>query len=133
MNQTIKTTGLLDKTAISISALCVMHCLLVPVALILIPAFSVLPLADEKFHQLLIVLVLPVSVVALWMGCNKHRHWPVLVWGVAGLTVLVLTAAFGHDLLGEVFEKVATVVGALLLAIGHVQNYRQCQATDCEH
>ena len=43
-----------------------------------------------------------------------------------------LAAMFGHDLLGEAFEKGATLFGALLVAGSHLANFRRCRALDCE-
>ena len=121
----------LDKTAISLSAICVVHCLTLPIALALLPSLALLPFGDESFHQLLVYLVIPTSVVALTMGCRKHRQFKILAWGGSGVVVMTLTAIFGHDLLGEFLEKVATIFGATLVAIGHVLNFRSCQSIDC--
>jgi len=123
----------LDKVSISLSATCAIHCLLLPVALVLLPSLAVLPVGDESFHQLLIVLVMPASIFALTMGCRRHRYWRVMVCGFAGLLLLLLAALAGHDLLGEFWEKVLTIIGASLVAIGHVMNFRQCKTVDCDH
>ena len=88
-------------------------------------------LADERFNLWLVMLVLPTSLVAQFLGCRRHRRWHVVGWGVAGVTALVLTAVFGHSMLGEVGERVFTVIGAVLVAIGHALNYRLCRQVDC--
>ena len=129
-NTTISNTAL-DHAAIGISLLCVIHCLTLPIALTLIPSIGGLPLADERFHLWLVMLVVPTSFIALFLGCRRHRRWHVVGWGVAGVTALVLTAVFGHSMLGEVGERVFTVIGAVLVAIGHVLNYRLCRQVDC--
>lgn len=106
---------------------------MLPVALTLIPSLASLPMGDEGFHLVLVFAVLPTSVIALSIGCRRHRQWRVLAWGFAGLTVLVFTALFGHELLGEHLEKWATVCGAILVATSHFMNFRRCQAVDCQH
>ena len=111
--------------------LCVLHCLAIPLALIAGSSVTALSFADERFHQLLIFLVVPVSFGALVLGCRKHKAWRVPVWGGCGLLVLVVTAFFGHDLVGEIGEKVFTVVGALILMMGHVLNFRLCRINSC--
>lgn len=128
-----KLTLLLDKTAIGLSAICVIHCLALPLALVLLPSLAILPLADESFHKILIYLVLPTSVIALTFGCKRHEQWRVLGFGFSGLAVLLFTAFFGHDLLGHDLERIVTVFGAALVATGHILNYRHCQHTDCQH
>jgi hypothetical protein len=123
-----------DKVAIGFSALCLVHCLLLPVAVVLLPTVGLLSfLSDEIFHLAMVALVLPVSAVALTLGCKQHRDWLVIGLGVLGLSVLVLTAVFAHDYLGKELEVVFTVVGALIVAACHIQNYRLCQAIDCVH
>ncbi|MBT6584605.1 MAG: MerC domain-containing protein [Gammaproteobacteria bacterium] len=123
----------LDKASISLSVVCAIHCLLLPLALVLIPSMAVLPIADERFHQLLVVLVLPTSLFALTIGCRRHRQWRVMVCGALGLTVLLLTVLAGHEMLGEFGEKSLTLLGAILVAISHIINFRQCKATKCKH
>jgi hypothetical protein len=45
-----KAQGLLDRVAISGSALCVLHCLASPLLLVAVPVFSSTFLADQHFH-----------------------------------------------------------------------------------
>lgn len=127
-----KSSFFLDGAAIGLSALCAIHCLMLPVALTLLPVIATLPLGDESFHKALLLLVIPASAVGLSLGCKKHQHWLVMFWGVSGLVVMSLAAMFGHDLLGEAFEKGATLFGALLVAGSHLANFRRCRALDCE-
>ena len=124
---------LLDKTAISLSAVCVLHCLLLPVGLALLPSLATMPLGHESFHQGLIFLILPSSFIALTLGCKRHGQWQVFAVGLVGCGVLLITAAVGHDFMGETVEKVATVIGSCLVAAGHLINFRRCRQIDCEH
>ena len=114
-----------------LSTVCAVHCLLMPVAVVMLPSLAALPFADERFHILLVFFVLPLSIVALTMGCRKHRSSRVMAVGVSGLVLLVGAALVGHDLFGELMEKTATVVGAGLVALSHVMNFRKCRALDC--
>lgn len=104
-----------DKFAISLSVLCTLHCLLIPSAVILLPSLTALHLEDEIFHIWMIVAVIPVSGYALTMGCNQHKNFRVMIVGLIGLILLVLSAILGHDILTESLEKVLTVVGAFFL------------------
>ena len=61
------------------------HCLALPVAIVMMPALSADVFADEYFHLLLLYLVLPTSVIALGLGCRRHRLFKMMVWGGAGL------------------------------------------------
>lgn len=116
-----------DKTAISLSFICAIHCLLLPVALVLYPALAGLPLGDESFHRWLLMGVVPMSVVALFLGCRKHKRYHVIWKGGIGVGMLIVAAVLGHDVLGEMGEKLITVLAAGLIVIGHWQNHKLCQ------
>jgi hypothetical protein len=47
--------------------------------------------------------------------------------------VLLITATVGHDFMSETVEKIATVIGSSLVAVGHLINFRRCRQIDCEH
>ena len=123
--------GVFDRVAISTSALCMIHCLATPFLIIGVPVLSSTFIAGEAFHRFLVWIVLPVSLVALFIGCRRHKDAVVAAFGGLGLLLLVLTAYFGHQLLGETGERVATVVGGLILAMGHFRNYRLCRLAEC--
>ncbi|MCG8669575.1 MAG: MerC domain-containing protein [Pseudomonadales bacterium] len=115
-----------DQLAISLSLLCTIHCLAVPVLLVALPSLASLRLDNEAFHIWMIIAVLPISLYALTLGCKKHKRYRVVAFGCAGLVFLV-AAILGEDLFGEAGEKSLTVIGSALLIWGHIQNYRLCR------
>lgn len=124
---------LADKTAMGLSSLCMLHCLALPALLAIYPSALAVALTDELFHTAMVFLAIPVSAVALSLGCREHKSYLILVVGLTGLVLLVASATLGHDLLGEVGEKILTVVGALLVFGSHLINFRLCrQAERCE-
>jgi type IV secretory pathway VirB2 component (pilin) len=125
--QATRSHYVLDRIAVGMSLLCAVHCVLLPFALIALPALSATLTGDEAFHRLLLIGVIPTSVIALSMGCRKHGSWRTLLCGFFGLAILVAAAFFGHDLVGETGEKVATVLGASVIALSHFQNLRLCK------
>ena len=125
--------SVLDRSAIGLSFLCVLHCLAVPLTLILIPSLAALPIADERVHLLLVLLVLPTSTVALTLGCRQHGLKHILAWGLTGIAILVLAAGLGEEFLGEYGETILTVVGSVLVAVGHILNFKCCRTAGCDH
>lgn len=121
----------IDYAAIGVSILCIAHCILLPLLLVLIPTLGLAFLADETIHQYLVGVALIVSGIALGAGCKRHRSLPILAMGVAGLSCLLFASIFGHDLLGEFMEGVMTVVGSALLIMCHIRNYRLCERVGC--
>ncbi|MBT0587576.1 MerC domain-containing protein [Alteromonas oceanisediminis] len=127
--------NLADKVAVGISALCVIHCLLLPALLIILPAISSVGIfGDEQFNWWLLVAVIPISFVAILLGFKHHKDWHVVRLVSTGIMILTLTALFGHDVFGEQGEVVASVIGSLLVAYGHLRNFKfrrihtNCQA-----
>lgn len=122
----------LDGMAIALSAACVIHCLLLPVLIILFPILGSTVLADESFHGLLLVLIIPSSALAFYIGCRQHGDGSVLWLGLTGISLITLAAALGVAGLGVVGEKLLTGTGGMLLATGHVINFRRCRSRRCE-
>ena len=123
----------LDKFAILLSGVCLVHCLLTPVLVTLLPIFTTSVLLDDSmFHKLMLWLVLPTSVVALFLGCRKHKRWSIALTGALGIAILIGVAFVGHDLFGLSGEKIATSIGGVILALSHYLNYRACQSITCE-
>lgn len=126
-------TQLLDKLAMSISGLCVAHCLIFPVLAVFIPSLVALGLTSEDFHFWMVISVIPSSLLALSLGCKKHSKFSVGILGALGLSSLLIALALGHDLLGEFGEKGLTLAGAILIAIAHYNNFKLCREVDACH
>jgi len=133
MNEISRYSLLLDKCAVTASALCAVHCLCLPLLLGVFPALGATLLGEETFHIMMLWVVIPFSLVALTMGCRKHKNWLIALQGVAGLILLILAAAFGHHVLGETGERILTLCGAALIAAGHLQNFALCRRVACDH
>ena len=133
MINVLRLTPIMDKSAISASAICAVHCLCLPLLLGVFPALSTSILGQELFHQSLLWVVIPLSVIALTMGCRRHNNLIVALLGLAGLSALVLAASMGHEGLGENGERIATLMGALAIAAAHVRNYILCKQSSCHH
>jgi len=123
----------LDRFAISASAICAIHCLSLPLFLAIFPALSTSIFGQESFHQLLLWFVIPLSLISLTLGCKRHKNRFVALLGMMGISILFLTATVGHDLLGEFYERVATLLGTAAIAAAHIRNYRLCRKSDCGH
>ncbi|MDX2369102.1 MAG: MerC domain-containing protein [Colwellia sp.] len=119
----IKIENVTDKLAITLSIACAIHCLALPLILLLLPSFVALQLNYEAFHTWMVIIVLPTSVYALFMGCKQHKRYKSLFIGFLGLILLVLALSIGN----EYWEKVLTLVGSSVIAGGHYWNYRLCQ------
>ncbi|SEM42164.1 MerC mercury resistance protein [Pseudoxanthomonas sp. GM95] len=118
-----------DASAIGLSALCLAHCLLLPVLAALLPVFGAWAQA-EWVHLLFACIALPLAGAALWRA-HLLRPLPLPLVALAGLGLTGLVAgAFGFPT--HAWETPVTVVGSLLLASAHVWNWRRRPHADCE-
>lgn len=114
-------TRLLDRSAIGLSSLCLVHCLAFPVLIALLPALgSILP-RQWWVHPAILATALPLAGWALHRGWRRHRDWRPVALGIAGLSLMVIGLLSGERGWGE---TVFTVIGGLTLAAGHVLNWR---------
>ena len=125
--------SLLDTAAVVMSGICLLHCLALPIALTMLPILNIAVLDERVFHLVMMVFILPVSVVALAIGCRQHKDLLTLVLGIVGLSILLFTAVFGHRFFGLDGERVVTSIGGVILALAHIQNFRRCREDDCTH
>lgn len=129
----IKNIALVDKFAVSSSALCAFHCIAIPFIVSVFPAIGATIFSDEAFHILMLWAVIPASVIGLTLGCREHRHFSVLSAGLVGVAILTFAVFFGHDILGEIGERGATLLGASIIAFAHIRNFRICRSQACAH
>jgi hypothetical protein len=104
-----------DTLAMTCSGLCAVHCLFTPAALILVPIFGASVMEEDAFHLAILWLILPTSLIALTMGCRRHKDRSVALFGLLGLGVIVVAAMLGHGWFGEFGEKSLAFAGSLNL------------------
>lgn len=115
---------MLDTAAAGASLLCIVHCLVLPLALAALPTLARAVPIPESFHIAMVILAFPTSLWALLAGRSLHLgRWP-LVAGVAGLGLMCA----GLLLEPAHLEVQATVAGSLLLCVAHLWNWRMRHA-----
>lgn len=113
---TINTTK--DNVGVICSALCLAHCLLLPLLLATGAIGSVgALLANEQVHMALLVPVIVLAALSFPAAYKQHNSMLPITLGSIGLITL-LSALF----LGEQLETPLTVTGAVLLIIAHLSN-----------
>ena len=111
-----------DASAISLSGLCLIHCLVLPVAAIFMPALLLISHA-EWVHTAFLVFAVPMTSLALW-SVHRHHPLPLSLIGVAVLGLVCLAGgAFGWPL--QNWAEQITVAGSLLLVTAHIWNWRR--------
>lgn len=110
----------IDASAITLSGLCLIHCLALPLMAAFLPVAGVLAEA-EWVHKTFVAAALPISGVAILRSWNSPGGSLFAALAIAGLGLLV-SAAFVESL--HDYETPLTVIGAGLLASAHIWRWR---------
>ena len=111
--------GRLDRIAIGLSSLCLVHCV-ATVVLTAVLASAGAALANPAWHEVGFTLAMLIGAVALGRGFAAHRDWRPLLIGAGGLALMGV-GLIGADGLPEI---AATMTGVALLAVAHHRNAR---------
>ena len=110
----------LDRFAVFLSGLCLIHCLAVPFALVLGPlAGDWLIESETQVHWILLALASPISALALWRGYRNHHARTTLSLGCIGLVLMFFGVS---HFIGEDWEVLLTATGVSALMIAHIRN-----------
>ena len=110
-------TSRLDRLAIGLSGLCMVHCLATSVLLALVASAGGM-LGAPWIHEVGLVLAMVMGAVALGRGILEHGYMMPSSIGALGLGVMAGALTLPHD--GG--EALFTVVGVGILALGHRLN-----------
>ena len=121
-----------DAIGLTVSGTCVMHCLLAPVTVILLPVFGLTVSQEEVLHEIFLYLIVPSAIIAITMGCRKHKDYSVAILATIGIILLVY-AVVTHDTNTEQTVKLVTLAGSALVVISHLRNFSLCRQNDCNH
>lgn len=107
----------LDRIAVGLSGLCVVHCLVTAVLLGLVASAGGL-LGAAWIHEVGLTLAMMLGALALGRGVQQHGFMLPSAIGGLGLGVMAGALTLPHD--GG--EAVMTVIGVTILALGHRLN-----------
>lgn len=126
---TTKAHSRLDYAGIALSALCLVHCLAVPI----IASGALAWVASENIHIGLTVVLLGVVIAVAMPGYRKHRKHVVPALLGAGISLLIVAVVAG-EAVGELGETGLTALGSTVLVLGHVLNihYSACSCKVCD-
>lgn len=119
MTHTHASNHLWDRLAIGLSGLCLVHCVATTVLVAAMSAFGSL-LGGEWVHEVGLTFAMMLGAFALGRGIWNHGFMMPSAVGGLGLGVMGGALTLPHD--GG--EAVATMLGVLILALGHDLNRR---------
>ena len=111
-------TARLDRMAIGLSGLCLVHCLATTILLALLASAGGF-LGAPWIHEVGLSLAMVMGAVALGKGIFDHGYTMPAAVGGLGLGVMAGALTLPHD--GS--EAVYTMLGVAILALGHRLNH----------
>lgn len=123
-------TARLERAAIWLSLACAAHCLLMPVAMMLMPLLGASLAPENPTLELVLNGIVVVSALlgGLW-GYRRHRDVRLVAATVAGLVVYLI----GHGLEGSTAGLALAVSGAVMLASSSFLSARLQHAAEHPH
>lgn len=110
----------LDRLAITLSGLCVVHCVASAILLAMLSAAGGI-LGAPAIHEVGLFLAIGLGAVALGRGILEHGYMMPAVTGAFGLGMMAGALSLPH---GTGAESLWTVIGVGVLALGHDLNRR---------
>ena len=115
-----------DRVGIAASAVCLVHCLLLPLLVPLLPLLAGVAGAEDV-HEGLLVFLTFCALLAFVPGYRAHRALSVLLFGGLGV-VLLVGGALAHEWTElAAFDTPLTVLGGVVLIATHWVNLRLCR------
>lgn len=119
MFQGVIRSDAIDRLAIGLSGLCVVHCIASAVLLAVLASAGGL-LLDPMIHEVGMMLALVLGIFGLGRGISEHGFMLPACIGSLGLGMMAGALTLDHGGLTTVYS----VVGVLILALGHDLNRR---------
>lgn len=114
-------TGRLDLYAAGLSALCLVHCLALPLLALSLPLISGVS-ENPLVHRALVLLAAPATLWVGWQSLPVSTQRTFFLTAFSGLALLLISA-FVEPV--AVYDEPITVAGSLLLAFGHLWRWRR--------
>ena len=111
--------GAIDRLAVGLSGLCLVHCLASAVFVAMLASAGGM-LLHPIFHEVGLVIAILLGIVALGRGIFEHGFMMPSAIGGLGLGVMAGALTLPHD--GG--EALYTIIGVAILALGHDLNRR---------
>ena len=117
-----------DRLGITLSVVCLVHCLMLPFAVAALPFVAAQWLQASSFHVAMALVLLPVALLAVVPGVRRHGRVSVVAAMAAGLSLLSTAAFAGERLLSREWEIGLTLAGGAILVTAHAVNLALCRA-----
>nr|WP_310524161.1 MerC domain-containing protein [Polymorphobacter sp.] len=112
-------SSFLDKSAMTLSGLCLVHCLAGTLLLTVFAASG--DWLGHNVHFIGLLIAMPLAIIALWRGIAIHGRIGVGLLGALGIILMAASLFIAH---GDAGELLLSVLGVSLLGLAHLWNLR---------
>lgn len=125
MSEKVLDLTLSQKISLWLSSLCLIHCLITPFIIILLPAVSTF--FSDTVEWILIISVIPISSIAFFPIWKNHKNRMRLYEFLAGISLVIIAQTVFHFILQEgfitlLFESLFMFFGVGLIAYATYKN-----------
>lgn len=140
MNKPESKIKLLDRLGICASAICIAHCLLTPLVILLFPALKEIlenSQAYHEFHEVFAVIVIATVLFAVYPTCRRHGHKDIVAAAITGACLIIIGVLVEGP--SQIAGHILTLTGSVFLITAHVKNMKvrhgKCDSDskDCSH
>jgi len=122
---------LTDKLGIFLSFACVLHCILLPIILPLLPFIGFAFDHNGLFHVYLSIIIVAIACITLMPGYLKHHNPEPLGLAFIAACILILSGIIEMKIGHTLQITLATVAGSCSMIWAHYTNHKNLCA--CEH
>jgi phosphoglycerol transferase MdoB-like AlkP superfamily enzyme len=127
-----KARVLFDKVGITVTSLCAIHCIMLPVLLPILPLLGLTVNHNHAFERIVLLITMALGFITLFIGFHRYHRklYPFYSLFLGGFIY------WQKDGWGPEYEHTILFIGAALVVLAHILNMRlcnQCASCDTEH
>ena len=113
----------LDKLGVWVSAMCALHCILLPVLLPALPLLASSFVAQEWFERSILTISIAIGFAALLIGFKQYHRQLYPLYSLSLGAVIY----WNKHMFGEAYEPITITVGAAFIIAAHLINLKLCR------
>jgi phosphoglycerol transferase MdoB-like AlkP superfamily enzyme len=121
--------SMFDKVGITVTSLCAIHCIMLPVILPVLPLLGLSAVHNHAFERMVLLVTMVLGFITLFIGFHRYHRklYPFYSLFLGGFIY------WQKDVWGPELEHIVLVVGATLVVLAHIMNMRLCNnCNSCE-